>query len=154
MFILTNVSQDVDGTVYAGNPSIFKTKEDAIKNAKENLAEDFNITLYDITHEAQENNSPYVLSMSRNGRFEAYSVAEIPEKAETDLKTHEAHEDMKILDITASPYANQYGSILVPIDLETEDYENYVHEHFDEIEFDEPNLDYRGTGFEITERED
>lgn len=87
MFILTNVSQDESGRVYAGKPGFFPTEEDAVRSAEENLAEDYDISVEDLRYEAQSGGKPYVLSMSRDGRFEAYTVSEIPEpesiKAET-----------------------------------------------------------------------
>ena len=75
MWILTNISQDIDGMVYAGKPTVFETEEEAIKNVKENLADDFGLSVYEVTYKADENSNPYVLSMSQDGRFEAYTVA-------------------------------------------------------------------------------
>ncbi len=74
MWILVNVSQDVDGGVYAGQPSVFETEEEAIANAKENLADYYGITKEEVENEALEGGTPYVLSMSRDGRFEVYTV--------------------------------------------------------------------------------
>ncbi len=79
MYILTNISEDECGQVYAGNPTLFETEEAAIANARENLAEDFDISVNDIENVAQEGGTPYILSMSRDGRFEAYTVAKLPE---------------------------------------------------------------------------
>jgi len=54
--------------------------------------------------------------------------------------------------IVASPYATQYGTIVVPDNVEPEE---YIKEHWDEIDFDEPELDYAGTDFEFgIEQED
>ena len=78
MYILTNISQDVDGQVYAGMPTAFETENEAIKNARKNLADDFGIKAEDIENYAQEGGTPYVLSMSQDGRFEAYTVAKCP----------------------------------------------------------------------------
>ena len=75
MFILTNISEDVDGRVYAGEPTVFETENDAIDSAREHLADDFGISIEDLENEAQEGGTPYVFSMSRDGRFEAYTVA-------------------------------------------------------------------------------
>ena len=58
---------------------------------------------------------------------------------------------MKVLEITATPYATQYGTIEVPDDLPEEDYKKYVTEHFDDIKFGEPDLDYAGTDLDISE---
>ena len=59
--------------------------------------------------------------------------------------------DTKTLYITALPYATQNGTIQVPADLTEEDYHDYVQEHFDDIEFNEIDLDYCGTDIEINE---
>ncbi len=54
--------------------------------------------------------------------------------------------------VTAYPYAVQYGSLIVPDELiDQAEIEEYVREHFDEIEFGEPDLDYAGTVFDICE---
>lgn len=58
---------------------------------------------------------------------------------------------MKTLGITASPYATQYGTIEVPDDLSEDQYQSYVSDHFDEIKFNAPDLDYAGTDLEIEE---
>ena len=57
----------------------------------------------------------------------------------------------KTLSITASPYATQYGTIKVPDNLPESEYKSYVNEHFGEIKFGEPDLDYAGTDLEIDE---
>lgn len=49
--------------------------------------------------------------------------------------------------ITAYPYATQSGEINIPDDIT--DVKAYVEEHWNEIEFDEPDLDYAGTDFEV-----
>lgn len=54
---------------------------------------------------------------------------------------------MKI-DVTAYPYTVTYGTIEVPDD--TEDIHQYIAEHFDEINFGSPDLDYCGTDFRFT----
>ena len=74
MWILVNISQDTDGMTYARQPTVFEKEEDAIDSAKEQLADDFGITIEEITYEAYEGGTPYVLSMSRDGRFEAYTI--------------------------------------------------------------------------------
>ena len=53
---------------------------------------------------------------------------------------------MKTVQVTAYPFATQYGRIDVPEDV---DERSYVKEHWGEIEFDEPELDYSGTEFEV-----
>ena len=51
--------------------------------------------------------------------------------------------------ITAYPYAVQTGYIDIPDHIKEEDQRQYVLDHFDEIEFGEPDLDYVGTDLEI-----
>ncbi len=53
--------------------------------------------------------------------------------------------------ITAYPYAVVYGSIEVPDDVE--DAWDYIDDHFDDIKFGEPELDYCGTNYEFEEDE-
>lgn len=55
---------------------------------------------------------------------------------------------MKI-QVTAYPYAVQYGEIEVPNDVT--DVKKYIIENWGSIEFDEPNLDYKGTDFDCNE---
>lgn len=55
--------------------------------------------------------------------------------------------EKKVVTIIASPYASQYGTIEVDKDVNVDD--AYLKEHFSDIMFDEPELDYRGTDFEI-----
>ena len=82
MYILTNISQDINGTVYAGNPTIYKNRDEAINQAREQLAEDYGITVEEAEHMAQINTRPYVISLSQHGRFEAYTVAKLPDAKE------------------------------------------------------------------------
>ena len=51
--------------------------------------------------------------------------------------------------VTAYPYATQYGKIEIPEGVE--DIRSYVSEHWDEIKFNEPDLDYAGADFEVEE---
>lgn len=74
MYIQTNISIDPEGHVQAGFPSLFATEKEAIENAKTKMAEDFNITKGEVESEAQESGTPYILSLSRNGRREVYTV--------------------------------------------------------------------------------
>ena len=53
--------------------------------------------------------------------------------------------------ITAQPFATQYGTIEVPDELSEEEVREYVNDHFNDIEFDEPDLDYAGTDIEISD---
>ena len=66
-YVLTNVSEDTDGTVCAGTATVFDTEFDAIEKA-----------LAEAKYEAQEGGTPYVLSLSRDGRTETYTVSKIP----------------------------------------------------------------------------
>ena len=51
--------------------------------------------------------------------------------------------------VIAYPYAVQYGEIEVPNDVKGEDLQEYISEHFDEVAFGEPELDYQGTEFDF-----
>ncbi|MBO5550422.1 MAG: hypothetical protein J5966_00555, partial [Lachnospiraceae bacterium] len=77
-YVLTNVSEDTDGAVYAGTATVFDTEFDAIEKAQMNLADDFSISLAEVKYEAQEGGTPYVLSLSKDGRTETYTVSKIP----------------------------------------------------------------------------
>ena len=62
---------------------------------------------------------------------------------------------MKKILVTAYPYATQSGTINVPDSLPTEkEIQDYVREHWDDIEFSEPDLDYCGTDFDTYADED
>ena len=151
MYILTNISQDIDGKVYAGHPSFFETEDEAIQNAKENLADDFGINVENIEDEAdQMGGKPFVISKSQDGRLETYMVAEMPDKFPEESDPEDL-QGFKILNVQAIPFVTQDGTILVPEELEPKDYETYVMDHFDDINFCAPNLDYVGTDLEITE---
>lgn len=55
--------------------------------------------------------------------------------------------------ITAFPYATQYGRLEIPDDVE--EVKEYIKDHWNEIQFEEPELDYCGTDFDYeTEPED
>lgn len=51
--------------------------------------------------------------------------------------------------ITAYPYAIQYGTLEMPDDIERDFREEYITEHWSEIKFGEPELDYAGTDMEV-----
>ena len=89
MYVLTNVSQNTDGMVYAGTPTFFETEEAAITSAKEQLADDYGISLEEVDYSAQEGGTPYVLSMSQDGRFEGYTVSRIPDAKSIKVETPE-----------------------------------------------------------------
>ncbi len=56
---------------------------------------------------------------------------------------------MKSIFLTAYPFVIQSGTIEVPDDVDDDDVMDYIAEHFDEIKFEEPELDYCGCDFEI-----
>lgn len=89
MWILTNVSQDTDGKVYAGQPTVFDKEEESIDSAKEQLADDFGLTVDEVVELADVDitRTPYVFSMSRDGRFEAYIVSEMPDAKSIKVET-------------------------------------------------------------------
>jgi len=51
--------------------------------------------------------------------------------------------------IRAYPYAIQYGVLEMPDDIEEDMRDEYINEHWNEIKFDEPELDYADTDMEI-----
>lgn len=54
--------------------------------------------------------------------------------------------------VTAYPYATQYGKIPIPDSVNGEEnIKAYVSDHWREIRFGEPDLDYSGTDFEVEE---
>lgn len=59
--------------------------------------------------------------------------------------------ETKTINVTAYPYAVQYGTIEVPKELNEDDVKDYLYEHWNEIKFGEPELDYVGTDFDINE---
>lgn len=58
---------------------------------------------------------------------------------------------MKKLIITAYPYAVTYGELIVPDDLPEDEYQEYTNEHFNDVSFGAPDLDYCGTDFDVEE---
>lgn len=87
MFVLTNVSQDTDGSVYTGQLTTFRTESEALESAKRQLADDFGLSAEDVEYKAQCN--AHVISMSQDGRFEAYVIGELPGIDITGVKTYE-----------------------------------------------------------------
>ena len=76
-WILTNVSQDYTGDVHAARPTFFDTEDEAIENAKTNLAEDFDIGIEDVEERAMIGGKPVCVSMSQDGRLEVYIVSQL-----------------------------------------------------------------------------
>ena len=59
-------------------------------------------------------------------------------------------QDTRDATITAYPYAVQYGTLAIPKDItEPNALQEYVNEHWNEIDFSEPDLDYSGTDVDI-----
>ena len=52
-----------------------------------------------------------------------------------------------VIYVTAFPYAIQNGTVEVPDDIPKEDIRDYLEDHWDDIMFDSPDLDYSGTDF-------
>ena len=59
----------------------------------------------------------------------------------------------KKLSVQFFPYASQWGTIVIPEYLSEEEQKEYILEHFNEVEFGEVNLDYKGTEFDIYDEE-
>ena len=76
-------------------------------------------------------------------------VLEDIERNPVAVVSKEEPEAMRIVSITASPYATQYGELSVPKDLTGEKLREYIRNHWSGIPFGEPELDYVGTDFEI-----
>ena len=58
---------------------------------------------------------------------------------------------MKEILVRAYPYAMQKGTMVIPEGLSPEEEHEYIVDHFDEIQFGEPDLGYAGTDFEYNE---
>lgn len=58
-------------------------------------------------------------------------------------------EETKEVVVTAYPYATMCGRLKVPKSVTNLD--EYVTEHFNDIKFDEPELDFHGTDFDVCE---
>lgn len=56
---------------------------------------------------------------------------------------------MKQYTITAYPYAKQTGIISVPANLGDDNIDEYIIEHWADIDFNKPELDYAGTDFDV-----
>lgn len=56
---------------------------------------------------------------------------------------------MATVTVIAYPFAHQHGEINIPDNVK--DRRQYVNDHWGEIEFGEPYLDYDGTDFDIEE---
>ena len=72
-----------------------------------------------------------------------------------EIEETEGHE-RKIIEkkrywVAVQPYASQNGTIMVPADIPADEVDTYISEHFGEIEFGEPQLDYKGIDYEFGE---
>lgn len=56
---------------------------------------------------------------------------------------------METVNIVTYPYARQSGEIQVPEGLSKEEKAQYIKEHWNEIRFSTPELDYCGTDFDL-----
>ena len=56
---------------------------------------------------------------------------------------------MKEITIIAYPYATQTGSLMIPDNLNEQEARQYISDNWDNIQFNEPELDYCGTDFDF-----
>lgn len=89
MYILTNISYDTDGRLYAGRPTYFDTEEEAVEKAKENLTEDFSLKDQDELEELtdERKGDPYTICIDLDGRLEAYIISELAQPQKLRVKT-------------------------------------------------------------------
>ncbi len=57
----------------------------------------------------------------------------------------------RTLNVTAYPCAVVSGTIEIPADVPDDKLDAYVSEHFDDVDFGEPQLDFADTDFDINE---
>ena len=57
----------------------------------------------------------------------------------------------RTLNVIAYPYAVMYGTTEIPADVPDNELDAYVSEHFNDVKFGEPQLDFKGTDFDIEE---
>ena len=112
MYLLTNVSMNDDGRVYAGFPTRYDTEDDAVQSAKRQLAEDFGISVDELEDAANEGGTPYTLSMERDGRLEVYTVAEAPKGNDDDGKMRETS-SVGTIEVSHNGYGEEYPGISV-----------------------------------------
>ena len=78
MYILTNISYDKNGRLYAGRPTYFDTEKEAVEKAMESLAGGFGLSTDEFKEQAQEGkDGTYTVFIDRDGRLEAYVVSEL-----------------------------------------------------------------------------
>ena len=66
-------------------------------------------------------------------------------------KPHAVPEGMKLVNVHVAPYADQYADMYIPKELDDEAAVEYVQEHFNELMFSDPELDYAGIDIDINE---
>ena len=88
MYILTNVSYDTDGRLYAGCPTYFDTEEEAAEKAKENLVEYYGLTR-DVIDKLiwERKGDPHTIHIDLDGRLEAYIISELAQPQKLTVKT-------------------------------------------------------------------
>lgn len=58
--------------------------------------------------------------------------------------------EMRLIQVVAYPYATTIGTIQVPSNLTNQEkVRKYVSDNFDKVVFEEPELDFRGTDFDV-----
>ena len=60
---------------------------------------------------------------------------------------------MRDKNVVAFPYATVCGTIRIPENMPAEKEQEYIEEHFGEIKFNEPTLDFAGAYFEFYDEE-
>lgn len=90
------------------------------------------------------------LSMLR----EAFANVEVMNENSTDISADgdPVVGEMKKVDVFCHPFCDTHGTIKVPteiVDAGKMSVVDYINEHFDDIKFGEPDLNYRGTDYDI-----
>lgn len=90
------------------------------------------------------------LSMLR----EAFANVEVMNENSTDISADgdPVVGKMKKVDVFCHPFCDTHGTIKVPteiVDAGKMSVVDYINEHFDDIKFGEPDLNYRGTDYDI-----
>ena len=61
---------------------------------------------------------------------------------------------MAVAYVTALPYATQEGELTIPDGLSEDEAQEYITNHWKDIKFGEPQLDYHGTDFDFEVQSD
>ena len=169
------VLNDANGTIFLNGEGAYRKAKIydllALLTGKRYIASGY------INFHSEEDYYPWRLRyMPVSGRwqeFESHTVFEdeifetamslVPEKKDLVLQLledlcgdgkKEGEKGTKTISVTAYPYAVQYGEIEVPKDLPLEKIQDYIRNHWNEISFGEPELDYCGTDFEFDDEDD